>query len=447
MTMGAREWQFDGLVGPTHNYAGLAYGNVASATHAGSVSNPRKAALQGLEKMRFVQGLGIKQAFLPPHYRPIVSELQRIGFDGGIDSILEMAYRQSPALLASVYSSAFMWVANAGTISPAADTADGKLHITPANLLTNYHRSLEPDFTKTLLQTIFQNPHYFAVHDPLPAATRFSDEGAANHMRVCTGHHNQGMNVFVYGAGGNATQLPSRYPARQYREAFEAVARLHGLDQKNCTLFVQQSPEAIDAGVFHNDVIAMNTTRLMIAHEKAFVDSAAMQAAIEAHPAGEDFSYIEVREQDLAMSEAVRSYFFNSQLLELADGKFVIVAPSECEESAQARGLLESLSGGNGPLAAVHYRDVRESMRNGGGPACLRLRIVLSEEQAAAMHQGIVLTDATYDRLVAWVNRHYRDRLSLEDLRDPAFIPELNEAYAALEEILGMHGLYTSRMR
>ncbi len=50
------EINFDGIVGPSHNYAGLSLGNLASARNAGAVSRPRDAALQGLAK-----DLGVSQ--------------------------------------------------------------------------------------------------------------------------------------------------------------------------------------------------------------------------------------------------------------------------------------------------------------------------------------------------------------------------------------------------
>ncbi|PZP84743.1 MAG: succinylarginine dihydrolase [Azospirillum brasilense] len=438
-----QEWQFDGLVGPTHNYAGLSYGNVASSANAGGVSNPREAALQGLEKMRFVQGLGISQCFLPPQKRPLIPILQQIGFEGGTNAVLDEAARTAPALLASVYSSSYMWAANAGTIAPSCDTADGKLHITPANLLTNFHRSLEAKITKYTWDQLFADPAHFVVHDPLPATPRFSDEGAANHMRAsATGHATPGLHIFVYGTDGQANGAPRKFPARQHRAAYEAIARMHRLPAER-TIFVQQSPEAIDAGVFHNDVIAMNTTRLMIAHEHAFAPGTGLaeQLRRQLEPQGVDWHYVEIGEAELPMADAVKSYFFNSQVLELPDGRIVIVAPSESEENPRARDAFARLAAGNA-VAAVHYRDVRESMRNGGGPACLRLRVVLSEAQAKAMHQGVILTDARYQQLKAWIERHYRDRLSFDDLRDPAFIRELDEAYAALEPIIGLPGFY-----
>ena len=74
------ETNFDGLVGPTHSYAGLSYGNVASARNQGAAGNPRKAALQGLAKMEAVAALGLVQGVLPPHERPHVPTLRALGF-------------------------------------------------------------------------------------------------------------------------------------------------------------------------------------------------------------------------------------------------------------------------------------------------------------------------------------------------------------------------------
>lgn len=442
----AQEWQFDGLVGPTHNYAGLSYGNVASGKNAGAVSNPRAAALQGVAKMAFVRGLGVPQSFIPPQYRPIIPELQRIGFEGGTERVLDRAYRDAPHLLAAIYSSSYMWAANAATVSPSADSADGKVHFTPANLLTNLHRSLEPKHTHAMLRHIFADPACFQVHAPLASAAMMSDEGAANHMRsVGHSHGNRGLQIFVYGTQGAGVGInPEKFPARQHRAAYEAVARLHQLDPEH-TLFVQQNPAVIDQGVFHNDVIAMNTTRLMIAHEAAFLDAQNFISALEQKMAGTDFHYISISENELPVADAVKSYFFNSQVLQLPEGEIVIVAPTESQENKKASAAFDRLAASNA-VSAVHYLDVRESMRNGGGPACLRLRVVLTEREAAAVKQDVVLTEEKQKQLNDWIAKHYRDRLAFEDLRDPYFIRELNEAYAALEPIIGLPGYYTNQM-
>lgn len=433
----ADEWQFDGLVGPTHNYAGLSPGNVASLNNAGAVSNPREAALQGIEKMWFVRSLGMKQAFLPPQTRPLLAELRKLGFSGDTAKMLDDAHRTAPDLLAAVYSSSYMWRANAATIAPSADTRDGRVHMTPANLISHFHRAIEPLHTTAQLRKIFADEKHFAVHDPLVGSARFSDEGAANHMRVCARHGDAGTHVFVYGTGHGVSQKPKKFVARQTREAFEAMMRLHQLDPAKC-VFAQQHPDAIDAGVFHHDVIGMNTTRLMLQHEMAILEKQSFGEAIKKQSSEYIFDYIEITNKELPAEDAVKSYFFNSQLLELPSGEFVIVAPSESQETASAHDTLSRLSSGNGPISKVHYLNVRESMRNGGGPACLRLRIVLTDEEASAMHQGIVMDDDKYMQLKAWVRNHYRDRMCLDDLRDPLLIDEVEEAMHALTAICGI---------
>jgi succinylarginine dihydrolase len=437
--MSAREWQFDGLVGPTHNYAGLATGNLAAAHNAGMVSNPRMAALQGLDKMRTVHNLGVPQAFFPPHYRPLVSELKRLGFSGSLGQILDAAYTQAPAMLAALYSSSFMWAANVATVTPASDSADGKTHLTPANLMSHYHRSIEAPFSYHMLNKIFHNNKLFSIHNPLPSVDSMADEGAANHMRLKNNTTKESLNIFVYGKSHEMTFQSTRHPARQHRAASEAIIRLHRLDPAG-VLLLQQSPQVIDKGVFHNDVIAMSAGRLMVVHEEAFIPEHQQQlrSAVASQP---ELQLVELSSREVSVDDAVSTYLFNSQLLILPDGKTVMLAPAECSNHAGIRGCIERLIT-QGLLQEAHYLDVRESMRNGGGPACLRLRIVLDAKQEQSLHEGIVFTDEKYLQLSAWVKTHYRDRLHFSDLRDPALVTELDAAYRALEEIIGMPGLY-----
>src|SRR3954454_7944681 len=166
----AVEVNFDGLVGPTHNYAGLSQGNLASQRSKHRVSNPRAAALEGLAKMKLLASLGVRQAVLPPHERPDVGALRLLGFGGSDADVLWKARQQDPALLAGCCSASAMWAANAATVSPSADTTDGRVHFTPANLVSQVHRSLEAPTTSTILRAIFPDPDHFAHHPPLPAA-------------------------------------------------------------------------------------------------------------------------------------------------------------------------------------------------------------------------------------------------------------------------------------
>ena len=441
----AYEVNFDGLVGPTHNYAGLSYGNLASLKHRNTVSNPRQAALQGLEKMKFMADLGVRQAVLPPQERPDLRTLRRLGFAGSDARVLERAHQEAPAILASCFSASAMWAANAATVSPSSDSADGRAHFTAANLVTQFHRSLEPQTTGRLLQAIFSDEQFFAHHPPLPAGVHFSDEGAANHMRLAASHAQQGVQVFVYGRSSfeSSEALPTRFPARQTLEASQAIARLHQLDPQR-TVFVRQNPIAIDAGAFHNDVVAVANENVLLYHTSAL---AKPQAAVEEMSrkfpgAGVEPIFIEVPESEVSLPDAVSSYLFNSQVVRLPDGSMVIVCPIECRENQSTNRWLIHLMARRSPIRVVHFVDVRQSMNNGGGPACLRLRVVLNEKELAATRPEVFLTDSLYASLRSWVQRHYRERLAPDDLADVKLVEESRAALDELTHILGIRPLY-----
>jgi succinylarginine dihydrolase len=443
--MSTREFNFDGLVGPSHNYAGLSFGNVASFNNVKSASNPKEAALQGLAKMRALAARGFAQGVLPPQARPNFRLLRSLGFAGSDAQVLARAFDASPVLLASAYSASSMWTANAATVSPSRDTADGRVHFTPANLNNKLHRSHEHEQSGRALRAIFGDDRHFAVHDALPPTPAFGDEGAANHTRLCREHGADGVEVFVYGRVefDPTAPAPLRYPARQTLEASEAVARRHGLQEAR-TVFVQQNPGVIDQGVFHNDVIAVGNADVLFYHEQAFADEQGTLLKLRQALDGVDAELRPVRVEtgQVPVADAVQSYLFNSQLLSRPDGRMALVIPRECEENAAVATYLQGLVAGGGPIDELIHFDLRQSMRNGGGPACLRLRVALTDAEAAAMHQGVVMTDELYHRLVAWVGKHYRDRLAPQDLADPALAIEIAAALEELERLLGLPGLY-----
>ncbi len=442
MATHAVEANFDGLVGPTHNYAGLSWGNVASKSNVNAVSNPKEAALQGLAKMKKLADRGYVQAVLPPHERPHIPTLRALGFAGSDRQVLEQAAQADPAILAAVSSASAMWTANAATVSPSADTADHRVHFTPANLSAKFHRSIEHKVTGRALKAIFTDESYFAHHPALPSVSHFGDEGAANHTRLCAGYGDPGVELFVYGqaAFNESAPAPVKYPARQTLEASRAIARLHGLGDRHA-VFAQQNPAAIDAGVFHNDVIAVGNGSCLFYHELAFLDEGGVLSDIRARLAGTELQPVRVSAAEVPIEDAVASYLFNSQLLNTPDGMLLAV-PGECREVASVSRYLDSLLQQNGPITAVEVFDVKQSMRNGGGPACLRLRVVLSDEERRAINQGVVLTDALYERLTAWVNAHYRDELSQQDLADPMLLDEVRKALDELTGILGLGSIY-----
>jgi succinylarginine dihydrolase len=434
----AREYNFDGIVGTTHSYAGLSPGNLAATAHAGELGNPRAAALQGLEKMRFVAALGVRQGVLPPQPRPDVDALRRLGFRGDDAAVLKNAQRDTPDLLRACSSASAMWTANAATVAPSEDTPDRRAHFTPANLSTMFHRSLEAPITTAVLRAIFGDERRFAVHDPLPASPHFADEGAANHTRLTCGRNT--VHLFGWGKGASdPARLPVKYPARQSFAASAALARLHGIEAKS--LLWQQSPAGIDAGAFHSDVLAVGNEGVLLLHEHAFVDTERLLSELRAR-LGHGFSAIVASEAELPAAEAVRAYPFNSQLLTLPNGKMTMLTPREAEQSPSARAFLERVVESVEAIESVRYIDVNASMKNGGGPACLRLRVVLEDEERAAIRARIFFDDTLGAELESWVRRHYRDRLMTSDLSDPALLEESRRALDELTTLLKLGSVY-----
>ncbi|OCQ53078.1 N-succinylarginine dihydrolase [Photorhabdus australis subsp. thailandensis] len=443
--MSGFEANFDGLVGLTHHYAGLSVGNKASVYNRDSVSNPRKAALQGLMKMKSLADAGFIQGVLPPQQRPNIPALRHLGFAGSDEQVLQKAAQYSPVLLSKLSSASSMWTANAATVSPSADSADQRVHFTVANLNNKLHRSLETETTSAALKATFADKNYFVHHRALPQHEDFGDEGAANHNRLCGDYHTPGVQVFVYGRsvlrGGPVPQL---YPARQTREASEAVARLHQLNPAQ-TVFVQQKPVAIDSGVFHNDVIAVSNRNVLFHHQHAYLNQDQILTEIEQKMArlGHDFVAIEVPSERVSIKDAVDSYLFNSQLLSKTDGKMMIVVPEECRQNAAVWTYLQSLiAQASSPINDVCVFDLRESMRNGGGPACLRLRVVLNDAEFRAINSATLMNTQLYDRLTKWIEQHYRDELCSSDLVDPQLLREVYTALDELTQILDLGSIY-----
>lgn len=436
----AYEVNFDGLIGPSHNYGGLSDGNLASAKNAGDVSNPKAAALQGLEKMRRMVKAGLKQGVLPPLRRPNLDLLESVGFERKTKAAIEVAARLQPSMLKAAYSASSMWTANAATVSPSADTADGRLHLTPANLSTMLHRSIEHPETTSLLQALFADEASFSVHRALPLHSDFADEGAANHVRLCAEHGQVGVEIFVFGRDGDDTQ--TQFPARQTLLASETIARSHGLDQAR-VVTARQSRTAIDAGAFHNDVVCVGTLDTLFFHEYAFEDTEKAICDIQNAASGLfELKPVMVPDNEVPLSDAIRSYLFNSQLIKMpGEDRLVLVAPTETEEMQSTRAYCERLVEGDGPIGRVDYVDVRQSMRNGGGPACLRLRVVMTEHEIASCHQGVLLDEAKIDMLQEVIRRNYRDSLAPSDLADPAFADECIRARAELLTVLELSEL------
>ncbi|HYI48041.1 MAG TPA: N-succinylarginine dihydrolase [Allosphingosinicella sp.] len=412
------EINFDGIVGPSHNYAGLSLGNLAATASAGSTAFPRAAALQGVDKMRHNVRLGLAQGVLLPHGRPNRAWLEVLGTDFG---------EADETLRAAAFSASAMWAANAATVSPAPDTRDGLCHLTVANLRTMAHRSHEWPATLAQLRLAFADPAHFAVHDPVPGT--FGDEGAANHMRLSASHEAAGVEIFVYGVRGG------EFPARQHVEASRAVARLNRLDPAR-TLFVRQSEEAIAAGAFHNDVVAVANEHVLFAHEQAFDDKAGFYA--ELRRLLPETEIVEVPAAVVSLADAVESYLFNAQLVTLPEGGMALILPEEARETPAVWTWLEHMATGNGPIRRLDLVDVRQSMANGGGPACLRLRVAADP---ATVDPRFLVDEARLDRIAGCIEAYWPEEIAPADLADPALWARIEAARRALLALLGLETL------
>ena len=406
------EINFDGIVGPSHNYAGLSLGNLASARNKGKVAHPRAAALQGLAKMRRNLERGLVQGFLPPHARPN---------EGWLASLATDMERAGDSLRANAMAASSMWTANAATVSPGPDTSDGRCHLTVANLVTMPHRSHEWPETLAQLRLAFADERHFAVHGPVPPP--FGDEGAANHMRLCAGHGEAGVEVFVYGEAGGP------FPARQHRQASEAVARRHGLDPKRA-IFAQQSEAAIAAGAFHNDVVAVANEHVLFAHQHAFAEPQTLYEALRDRCPS--FELVEVPADRVRLEDAISSYLFNAQLVTLPEGGMALVLPTEAEENPRVHGWLQDMVAGNGPIRELDFVDLRQSMANGGGPACLRLRVVADP---GTVDPRFLLDGEKITKIEQVVADLWPEDIAAGDLADPALWARL---YAARRELLDL---------
>ena len=412
-----REINFDGIVGPSHNYAGLSLGNLAATRHAGDTAFPREAALQGVAKMRHNMRLGLAQGFFLPLPRPNQGFLADVGATGDFD----------PALTAMAWSASSMWTANAAPVSPAPDTADGRCHLTVANLVTMPHRSIEWPDTLRQLRTVFADQDHFAVHGPVPPT--FGDEGAANHMRMGASHDRPGVEIFIYGRPGG------RFPARQHEQAFRAIARRHGLDPARC-IFAEQAPEAIEAGAFHNDVVAVANEHVLFCHEQAFADREGLHEAIRGKLP--EAQIVEVPASAVSLEDAISSYLFNAQLVTLPEGVQALIVPTEAWENKPVRTFLDAMIEGNGPIRKVLPVDVRQSMANGGGPACLRLRVVADP---AAVDPRFMLDEDKADLLERVISKHWPEKISSPEIGSEALAGQVADARTALCEALNLKEL------
>ena len=439
------EINFDGLIGPTHNYSGLSDGNIASKKNFFSVSNPKEAALQGLKKAKILINAGLNQGLFLPHERPFIPGLKKLGFSGDNETILKSAYEYSKVLLSNFSSASSMWAANAATISPSPDTKDGKVHITPANLNTMFHRSLESDFTYTQCKLIFSDT-CFVVHKPALSISGYGDEGAANHLRISKTHEDKGFEIFVFGESAFKEEAFAEYQKtsfikRQALEVSKSVALSHKLDRNN-VFYLQQNPRAIDKGSFHNDIVSLSNENIFIAHEKAFLNRDVLNHVLKhLELEVENFNYIEIPDKEIPLDDIISSYLLNSQLFTNGEGEMQLILPAEVQNYENCMQWLEKLKQ-TSDVKLFDFVNIKQSMMNGGGPACLRLKVILNEDEINKVNKNFILNNKRLELIEDLIEREYRDELYPDDLKDPSLLDESRRVLDELTQIFGTGSIY-----
>jgi succinylarginine dihydrolase len=340
-----------------------------------------------------------------------------------------------------------MWTANCATVVPSSDSKDGKTHFTVANLNNKFHRCIEHETSFRILKSVFADESHFVHHTALTPSDTLGDEGAANHTRFCKTQDGPGFHFWVYGKQALAPHKPQpkKFPARQTREACECLVEQSGLSTE-CFLFAQQDPKTIDKGVFHNDVISVGNGGFFLCHEKAFLSQKEVLKKLKVgfqKRCGDELQILIIKESELSVKDAVSSYLFNSQLISTTKDKMLLVAPIECEKNPKAKALCKKITADKkNPIDEILFLDLRQSMNNGGGPACLRLRVVLSNEEEKKCNQKVLLNNKTFDFLEGWIKKYYRDKLSPSDLADPKLLQESRQALDELSQFLHLGNIY-----
>lgn len=414
-----REVNIDSLIGPTHHYGGLAYGNEASMNSKNLMSNPKKAALQGLDKMALLEKLGVHQLIIPPQIRPDVMSLRDLFIDG---------ICKDQSLLSSIYSSSYMWMANAGHFTPGCDSLDKQAHFTVSNFASQCHRQFEIKGHQDILTSLFNDQ--VLMHPPISSG--FSDEGAANDIRLCSFDFKEAISLFVYGRNAD-DEITTFYPCRQTKEAYDVLCLTHRL-QLDRVVFAKQHKEAINQGVFHNDVISVGHKNVFLCHEFAFEN----QDHVLEEVRGKFKKYVKealylhvIPNSIITLKECVKSYLFNSQLVDSNEG-LVMIAPKQCEENSNIKIYIDTVLLKETPIKKCFYVDLQESMRNGGGPACLRLKVVLSNDEYKVILSKYQVTPKRLTEIKDIVSDLYPENVTVESFEDSVFLQNINDVQLAV---------------
>ena len=171
-------------------------------------------------------------------------------------------------------------------------------------------------------------------------------------------------------------------------------------------------------------------------HEQAFADKEGFYADLRRLLP--EVEIVEVPADLVSLEDAVKSYLFNAQLVTLPEGGMALILPEEARETPRVWAWLEAMAAGNGPIRRLAIVDVRQSMANGGGPACLRLRVVADP---ATVDPRFLADEAKLDAVAAVIAEIWPETIAPCDLADPSLWARAAEARIALLDLLDLSEL------
>ena len=110
----------------------------------------------------------------------------------------------------------------------------------------------------------------------------------------------------------------------------------------------------------------------------------------------------------------------------------------ETEHNAPARAFLDRLLAGNGPVHRVVPVDVRQSMANGGGPACLRLRVVADP---ATIDPRFLLDEAKAEIIERAIAGAWPEQIDTADIGKETLARAVVDARRVLLEAINLNAL------
>ena len=118
-----------------------------------------------------------------------------------------------------------------------------------------------------------------------------------------------------------------------------------------------------------------------------------------------------------------------------------LILPEEVKDFSNCMSWLDKLKQIS-DVKTFNFVDIRQSMMNGGGPACLRLKVILNEEEQNNLNQKFLMNNKKLDSIKLLIEREYRDVLYPDDLKDPSLLDESRRVLDELTQIFGIGSIY-----